>query len=233
MTWLAPHYRKANKNALLAFLRRDRYFVRTPDWLKRLFPGCIWDLPRGEKTLYLTFDDGPHPIVTPFVLDLLKRHGARATFFCIGSNVERNPELYRRILDEGHATGNHTHHHLNGWKTLDADYVADIQKAAAVIHSPLFRPPYGRLRRSQIRAMQAAFPEQRIIMWNILSGDWDPLLPPAICYSRIRKRIQDGDLIVFHDSEKAAERMMYALPKLLEEFGGKGYRFCPVSLNPD
>ncbi|MGZ5248438.1 MAG: polysaccharide deacetylase family protein, partial [Flavitalea sp.] len=135
--------------------------------------------------MYLTFDDGPHPIATPFVLDALKAHNAKATFFCIGKNVEAFPELYRRILLEGHRVGNHTYHHLNGWKMSDQDYVADILKAKKVIDSNLFRPPYGRITNFQAKLLQRNFTAKeelfRIIMWNVLSGDFDQSIDGEQC----------------------------------------------------
>ena len=125
------------------------YLITTPRWVRRIFPGCIWEIKETRPVVYLTFDDGPDPQVTPFVLDVLRDHDMLATFFCIGKNVEAHPELYARILSEGHRTGNHTHHHLNGWKTEDNIYLDDISKAGQVISSDLFRPPYGRIGRRQ------------------------------------------------------------------------------------
>lgn len=225
MTLIAPHFQKARKSSPFSFLQRDRYFIKTPGWLKRLYPDCLWDMEKKEKTLYLSFDDGPHPFITSFVLDILKRYDAKATFFCIGENVVKYPDMYRRVLEAGHATGNHTQRHINGWKTDDNVYLADIEEAAKHISSALFRPPYGRISRSQIKKLRQTSPAMRIVMWNILAGDWDPRLSPSKCYSRMRKKIRDGDIIVFHDSEKAWDRMSYALPRLVEEFSGRGFRF--------
>src|SRR6187402_2284495 len=132
------------------------YLVKTPWWLKKWYRGLVWDIPpaAGEKVLYLTFDDGPHPVATPFVLDVLRDHGARATFFCIGKNVQAYPQIYRRILEEGHRVGNHTQHHLNGWKTGDAAYLEDVAVAARYIDADLFRPPYGRISKFQASLLQ-------------------------------------------------------------------------------
>lgn len=229
MTFVAPHYQKAKKRSVFGFLRRDRYFIKTPGWLKLLYPNCLWDMEKKEQTLYLSFDDGPHPVITPFVLDELKKYNAKATFFCIGENVLKYPEVYRRLQDEGHATGNHTQHHINGWKTEDSSYLDDIAAAGNHIRSSLFRPPYGRIRRSQIKKLHHTNSETRIVMWNILAGDWDADLKPERCYDRIRKKISDGDIIVFHDSEKAWDRMSYSLPLLLKEFSQKGYHFGVIS----
>jgi peptidoglycan/xylan/chitin deacetylase (PgdA/CDA1 family) len=183
----------------------------------------------------LTFDDGPHPTATPFVLDTLARFGSKATFFCIGQNVIRYPALYQRILDEGHQVGNHTHRHLNGWKTADQDYVADIKEAAACIKSGLFRPPYGRLRSAQAKAVPAALSASfsatdrgRIVMWDLLSGDFDTRLSGADCFSICKERLRPGSIIVMHDSEKAWPRLSIALPQLMEYALQQGYSFAAI-----
>jgi peptidoglycan-N-acetylglucosamine deacetylase len=185
----------------------------------------VWEGPTKEKTLYLSFDDGPHPTITPFVLEQLKKYDAKATFFCIGDNVVKHPEVYQRLLAEGHAVGNHTQHHINGWKTDDETYLNDIKEAQQYINSNLFRPPYGRITRSQLRKLSSANYPLTTIMWNILAGDWDADLKPERCYERIKNKITEADIIVFHDSEKAWDRMSYAVPRLLKDFTEKGYRF--------
>jgi peptidoglycan/xylan/chitin deacetylase (PgdA/CDA1 family) len=228
MTFIAPHYQKAKKNAPLSFFRKDRFLVKTPWWLKKLYPDCLWDMPQKEKTLYLTFDDGPHPFITPFILDQLKQHNAKATFFCIGDNVAKYPGVYRRYADEGHTVGNHTQHHINGWKTADDVYIKDIKEAEFLIKSNLFRPPYGRISRSQLKLLHKSNPEQKIVMWNILAGDWVPGLSPEKCFRRMKNKISGGDIIVLHESEKAWERMSYCLPRLLEDFSTAGYSFLPI-----
>lgn len=229
MTLIAPHYQKAKKKAWFSFFRRDHFLVKTPWWLKKLYPHCLWDMPEKEKVLYLSFDDGPHPGITPYVLDELKKYNAKASFFCIGDNVTVFPELYRRYTDEGHAVGNHTQSHINGWKTKDEEYLMDIKLAGQYIKSNLFRPPYGRISRSQIRLLHQNNPQQKIVMWNILAGDWVTELSPEKCYRRIKRRITAGDIIVLHESDKAWERMSYCLPRLLEDFSTSGYSFLPIS----
>ncbi len=200
------------------------YLIKTPWWLKMLYRRCIWQMPRGSKTIYLTFDDGPHPEVTPFVLEQLRKHGAKATFFCIGKNVEAYPDVYQRIISEGHSVGNHTQNHLNGWSNGDDVYLENIRQAATHISSSLFRPPYGRIRLSQLRKMSG----YKVIMWSVLSGDFDISIDGARCLTNVLRYTSDGSVVVFHDSEKAAVRMRYALPEVLETFSGKGFRFDAI-----
>lgn len=228
MTFIAPHYNKAKKKAVFDFLKRDHYFVKTPGWLKKLYPGCVWDMPEKEKTLYLTFDDGPHPAITPVVLQLLKKYNAKATFFCIGEQVARYPDIFQQVINEGHAVGNHTFRHVNGWKTRGTDYITDIKRADEYIHSPLFRPPYGRMKKSQLRWLTKGENKMTVVMWNILAGDWDILLEPAVCFDRVKRKVSEGDIIVFHESEKAWDRMSYSLPKLLEYYTLNGFCFSKI-----
>lgn len=201
------------------------YIIRAPWWLKKLMPGALWSMPAGQKTIYLSFDDGPHPAITGKVLDLLKQYEAKATFFCVGANVVKYPDVFQRVITEGHSVGNHTHHHLNGWKTRDADYLADVAMAAKHIPGNLFRPPYGRIGLFQRRVLARPAYRLKIIMWSVLSGDFDTRLQPEQCLDNVLLNARDGDIIVFHDSEKAAERMLYALPRVLSYFSGKGFRF--------
>jgi peptidoglycan-N-acetylglucosamine deacetylase len=205
------------------------YLVKTPWWIKKwIYPAYTWNMDGVKKKIYLSFDDGPHPEATPFVLDELKKHGAKATFFCIGKNVAEHPAIYKRILDEGHAVGNHTQHHLNGWQTSDDTYFENIQQAAAYIDSNLFRPPYGRITRFQAKQVQEKL-GLKIIMWSVLSADFDERISPEKCWNNVLKATKNGSIIVFHDSRKANERMRYALPKLLGEFGRKGYTFEKIN----
>lgn len=200
------------------------YLTKTPFWLRSLYPSLVWRMPvEGEKKIYLTFDDGPHPQATPFVLDQLAAYGAKASFFCIGKNVAAEPDIYQRILAEGHTVGNHTQHHLNGWKTDDAAYLHDIATAQEYISSNLFRPPYGRIKRSQIKALHQQ--QKKIIMWDVLSADFDTRLTGEACLAYVLYHTQPGSIVLFHDSEKAWDRMSVALPKVLEYFSEKGFRF--------
>jgi peptidoglycan/xylan/chitin deacetylase (PgdA/CDA1 family) len=204
------------------------YSVKTPWWLKLLYKDCIWDIKGTEKVIYLTFDDGPHPAITPFVLDELKKYNAKATFFCIGKNVVAHNEVCRRITTEDHTIGNHTHNHLNGWKTKDAIYLQNITEAAKHIDSKLFRPPYGKIKQSQLKQLSTLSFNMKAIMWSVLSGDFDRKLSPEKCLQHVIKNTKSGSIVVFHDSEKAFERLEYALPRVLKYFSEKGYRFGKI-----
>lgn len=203
------------------------YFVKTPWWLKKIYRHRLWEVDTKEKIIYLTFDDGPHPVATTFVLDELKKYNAKATFFCIGKNVTSFPEVYQQILDEGHSVGNHTNNHLNGWKTDDELYLKNIAEAASIIKSPFFRPPYGRIKSSQARRLKQAMnqTDSKIIMWDILSGDFDESISKERSLSNVIQNSKAGSIVVFHDSEKAFSRLQYALPRTLDFFSTKGYRF--------
>ena len=213
------------------------YLVKTPWWLRALYPSLVWRIKSPGKTIYLTFDDGPHETATPFVLEQLARFQAKASFFCIGKNVLAHPDIYQSILDAGHSVGNHTYHHLNGWKVKDDLYLSDIQKAATLIHSPLFRPPYGRIKRSQLKKLpQALQPATHhlqpvTIMWDVLSADFDTELTPEGCLSYVLYHTRPGSVIVFHDSTKAWDRMSYALPRMLEYFSKQGYTFKSIPMD--
>ena len=204
------------------------YLVKTPLWLRALYPSLTWRIKGTGKSIYLTFDDGPHPTATPFVPAQLKKYNAKASFFCIGKNVAEHPAIYQNILDDGHAVGNHTHNHLNGWKTKDEIYLNDIEQAGTLIKSNLFRPPYGRIKRSQLRKLQTADYRLKTVMWSVLSGDFDTNLTPEACLGYVLYHTKPGSIIVFHDSAKAWDRMQYALPKVLEHFTKEGYVFKAV-----
>ncbi len=225
---IAPHFWRESK---AKFFKKDLFFVSTPWWLRKLFPGCVWDVKTKEKTIYITFDDGPHPSITPFVLNELKKYNAKATFFCIGDNVKKFPAIYQQVIDEGHAIGNHTMHHINGWKNEDEKYLSDIAEAHQYIHTNLFRPPYGRITKSQIRKLHSSNLKLQTIMWSVLAGDWIATLSPEKCFTQVKNNVRPGSIIVFHDSDKANERMSYALPKLLEHFSKQGYSFKKVEIN--
>jgi len=194
------------------------YWVKTPKWLTRFFPKeLIWNMPQnGAPSVYLTFDDGPHPVITPFVLEQLEKFNAGATFFCIGKNVQLYPDVYEKLKNKGHTPGNHTHNHINGWKAHNRNYLSNIIKAKQLIHSHSFRPPYGRIKISQAKKLLKTNPSWNIYMWDVLSGDFDVNLSPEQCLDNVISNIVPGSIVVFHDSEKAWERMSYTLPKVLE-----------------
>jgi peptidoglycan/xylan/chitin deacetylase (PgdA/CDA1 family) len=210
-----------------------KYFVKTPWWIKKIFPLYTWSVPTKEKILYLTFDDGPHPEATPFVLNELKKFDALATFFCIGKNVLAYPDIYKKILDEGHAVGNHTQNHLNGWKTPNDVYMKDIAEAANYIDSNLFRPPYGRITLFQAKNLSAAMKARKakIIMWDVLSADFDEAITEEQSLQFVVLRSSPGSIIVFHDSEKAYQKLNYVLPKILHYFSDKGFKFLSLETN--
>ena len=195
-------------------------------------------MPKGEKKIYLTFDDGPHPTITPKVLEILKNFNAKATFFCVGNNVKKYKDTFEMIKKEGHSVGNHTFNHEKGLITKTKDYVNSVIEADALIQSPLFRPPHGRIKFSQIRELKKKLrnsesqklrnsetQQLKIVAWTVISYDWDKSLTPDDCYNNVIKNAGDGSIIVFHDSEKAVNNMIPALIKVLEYYSDKGYTF--------
>jgi peptidoglycan/xylan/chitin deacetylase (PgdA/CDA1 family) len=183
----------------------------------------LWQIETKEKKVYLTFDDGPTPDVTPFVLDVLKRFRLKATFFCIGDNVAKHPTLYQSVIDQGHAVGNHTFDHLNGFKTTLDTYVQNTTKASELIDSKLFRPPYGRIRKSQIGALGLDY---SIVMWSIISGDFDETLNKERAMNKMMKGTEPGSIIVFHDSLKSLPNLEVLLPKYCEFLAKNNYTSC-------
>lgn len=222
------------------------YLIKTPLLLKKLYPNSlIWNKSRDDKSIFLTFDDGPIPIVTPWVIKTLKKFNAKATFFCIGDNIHKNHQIFEQLKLNGHAIGNHTYHHLSGWKTENETYFANIKKCQELTQTNLFRPPYGRIKKSQIKMILSEKQEQRakskdglqnpstlnpkpptsIIMWDVLSGDFDTSLSPEKCLKNVLKHTENGSIVVFHDSLKAWDRLEYVLPRALEYWCNKGYNF--------
>ncbi len=202
------------------------YLVKSNILLRSAYPNRFWKInSKGRKEIYLTFDDGPHPQITPFVLDELRKYNAKATFFCIGNNVKKYPEIYELILKRDHAVGNHTFSHVNGWKTPDDAYLQDIEEAAKYINTRLFRPPYGRMSYKQEKLFRHKFSGHEIIMWDVLSADYDQNISGEKCLKNVVNNSKPGSIIVFHDSEKAFARLKYALPKVLEHFSEKGFSF--------
>lgn len=198
------------------------YLIRTPKVISDLFPNFVWRVPTQEKKLYLTFDDGPIPAVTPWVLETLQAYNAKGTFFCVGDNVQKHPEIFEQVIKEGHVVGNHTYNHLDGWATESIQYFHNIRNAAQLVNSPLFRPPYGRLKPKQTNFLQRHY---KIVMWDVLSADFDQNISPEKCLNNVISTARRGSIIVFHDSIKAEKRMKYALPRVLEHFAERGYTF--------
>lgn len=199
--------------------------VKPPSILFSVLPQLVWKMPSSENSVYLSFDDGPHPEATPFVLDSLKQYNAKATFFCIGKNVAAHPEIYHQLAGNGHAVGNHTYDHLNGWKTSREEYLQNIEKAAEVISSDLFRPPYGRITPAQVKQVSTRY---KVYMWSLLSMDYAPRLTPGDVVKNVLDKITAGDIIVFHDSAKALPRLKHALPVILNELAQQGFNFKPL-----
>ena len=205
------------------------FLYKTNFLMRAMYPKFVWKKSAEEKVIYLTFDDGPHPEATPFVLAELKKYNAKATFFCIGNNVLKHPNVYESILLQGHRVGNHTYDHLNGWKTETSVYLENIKDAANLIESNLFRPPYGRITRKQMSGLvSSSSSPNKIIMWDVLSGDFDLKLTGEDCAQNVIKYTRPGSIIVFHDSQKAWDRMSVALPLILQYFSNLGYRFAAI-----
>jgi peptidoglycan/xylan/chitin deacetylase (PgdA/CDA1 family) len=201
--------------------------VRPTTLYKLLLPQLIWEIRTTEKVLYLTFDDGPHPEITPEVLRILDQFDAKATFFCVGENVKKYPETYQMMLNKGHKTGNHSYNHLNGWKVSRRSYFENVEKCAKYVDSHLFRPPYGKINILHISYLKITY---RIIMWSVLPRDYSKKISPEECLQHALKYSHPGSIIAFHDSEKAKENLLFTLPRYLEYFAKRGYRFDSISV---
>ncbi len=199
-----------------------------PGVITKAFPSLVWRIAEEEKVIYLTFDDGPIPETTNRILSTLKKYQAKATFFCVGDNVRKYPDLYEKILWEGHRVGNHTFNHLNGWKTETDEYVANIEEAKKHISSRLFRPPHGLIKISQVQELKT---EYNIVMWDVLSMDYDQKITPEQCLHNVTSNAKSGSIVVFHDSIKSWKNLEYALPETLEYFTAKGYSFKALNLS--
>jgi peptidoglycan/xylan/chitin deacetylase (PgdA/CDA1 family) len=210
------------------------HLVKSPLLLKWYYSSLLWNKPRSEKIVYLTFDDGPIPNVTEFVLNTLKTFDIKATFFCIGDNITKHPVIFEKIKKDNHSIGNHTYNHLKGWKTDDKTYVENFLKCQELTQTNLFRPPYGRIKKSQIKSLKANINNSglettdsklEIVMWDVLSYDFDVNLSPEKCFKNVIDNVKNGSIIVFHDSLKAFRRLKYALPKTIQYLKDKGYQF--------
>ena len=203
------------------------YWHKTPTFIQWLYPNLIWHKSRSEKCLYVTFDDGPIPEITPTVLDILDRYNAKGTFFCVGDNISKYPEIYQQVINRGHMIANHTFNHLNGWKTEVSEYLSNISLCQDLITADnegkqLFRPPYGKIKKRAARQLHSTY---EIIMWDVLSGDFDQNLSPEKCLANTIDATRAGSIVIFHDSLKAKHNILYALPKYLEHFTHLGYNF--------
>ena len=202
--------------------------IEQPPYLYRaLFPGARWRYEdNNSKTIYLTFDDGPIPDVTPWVLDLLREYDIKATFFCVGDNVRKYPDIFKRILADGHQVGNHTHNHIQGWKHKNEDFIENAKEAHLLINSNLFRPPHGHMRYNQCRNLQKEGFE--VIMWDVVTRDYSKRMNPEQVLQNVKEYTRNGSIIVFHDSLKAEENLRYALPKSIEWLLNEGYEFKAI-----
>jgi peptidoglycan/xylan/chitin deacetylase (PgdA/CDA1 family) len=214
--------------------------VKTPNLVQRMFPKRVWAFPKNTNTVYLTFDDGPIPEITPWILEELRKYKAKATFFCIGDNISKYPEIFKSIISEGHSVGNHTYNHLNGWKTTTVTYVENVllaeeeieknnkvnkntnRKSSIVNRKSLFRPPYGKITRQQSKMLQKK--GYTIVMWDVLSFDFDADISEEKCFSNVSENIQTGSIVVFHDSLKAEKNLRKTLPKVLDYCKSKGWQ---------
>ena len=210
------------------------YIPKTPSCMMRFFSKYTWCFSRDVKEIYLTFDDGPTPEVTQFVLDELKKYNAKATFFCIGKNILNHPDVFKKIQNSKHTIGNHTHNHLNGWATKNKDYIDNFLQCEHIISKTLdkstkpklFRPPYGKIKKSQAKLILKK--GYRIIMWDVLSADFDNSTSNVACLRNVLNNTKNGSIIVFHDSVKASEKLKFVLPKVLKELSEKGFVFKAI-----
>jgi len=209
------------------------YWIKTNAIIKKIFSNHVWEISNTENKIYLTFDDGPIPEITEWVLEELKKHNAKATFFCIGHNIEKHPEIFEKVINDAHSVGNHTFNHLNGWKTSTKEYlenfklcedsISNLQSKIYNLKSKLFRPPYGKIKFSQSKKLRKL--GYKIIMWDVLSADYDTAISPEKCLENVLKNVSSGSIIVFHDSVKAFPNLEYTLPRALKYWQEKGFVF--------
>jgi peptidoglycan/xylan/chitin deacetylase (PgdA/CDA1 family) len=205
------------------------YWVKTNRFIKKIFSNYVWDIPNIKNKIFLTFDDGPTPKITEWVLQELEKYNAKATFFCIGNNIEKHPEIFEKVIANGHSIGNHTFNHLNGWKTPTEDYLENFRRCETAVcklkteNYKLFRPPYGKIKASQAKKLRML--GYKIIMWDVLSADYDASISAEKCLKNATKKVSSGSIIVFHDSAKAFPHLEYTLPKALKILSEKGFVF--------
>ena len=206
-----------------------RYWVKTPTIFKRLFPKIVWNFSEKEQKVFLTFDDGPSTNVTDSILTILEQEKVRATFFCIGKNVKKNPELADKILTLGHSIGNHSMTHVNGWRTRKNSYLRNINDASEYINSNLFRPPFGRF---NLYSLDQILKKYKLVMWDVLSGDFDEKIEEKAVINNVIKNVANGSIIVFHDNNKSKEKTLSALIKTIKKLKEKGFSFEAIPFNP-
>lgn len=202
------------------------YWIKTNALIKTIFSNYVWNVPNSENKIYLTFDDGPTPEITEWVLEELQKYNAKASFFCIGNNIEKHPEIFKKAIENGHSIGNHTFDHLNGWKTSTKEYIENFELCVNSISNPkskIFRPPYGKIKSSQTKKLRQL--GYKIIMWDVLSADYDTAITPEKCLENVLQNATSGSIIVFHDSVKAFPNLKYTLPRALEYLAAKGFVF--------
>lgn len=201
-------------------------FIQQPPFMFRwAYPEAVWRLSKSERSVYLTFDDGPIPEVTPWVLDVLKQHDIKATFFCVGENVSKHPEIFNQIIEQGHRVGNHTHHHIRGRSLSLNDYLFDIQEAHNLFNTNLFRPPYGSLTFQQYNKLKMLY---KIVFWDVLTEDYNAKLTPQDCLQNVIRYTRNGSIVVFHDSLKAKDRLFEFLPSAIQYLKAKGFNFSLI-----
>ena len=202
------------------------YFVKTPKIAQSIIKKAVWNIPNNDRKIFLTFDDGPTPSITNRALDILKEYRIKATFFCLGKQVEENPLLFQRIIDEGHTVGNHSYSHLKGWTTKNEQYLEDVRKGEAIIKSHLFRPPYGKIKRSQVNLLN---PQTKIILWDVLPGDFSPSNNVEKIISNTLNAVESGSIIVLHDNAICGNKMLQALPIIIDKLKEKKYNFSAIT----
>lgn len=210
------------------------YWVKTRWFIKKFLSGFVWDIPNNEKTVYLTFDDGPTPEITEWIIALLRQHNIKATFFCIGNNIEKHPDIFQKVIDDGHTIGNHTYNHLNGWNTQNTLYLENMEACERSIikrndtgGAKLFRPPYGKIKSHQAKEIREK--GYKIIMWDVLSADFDTTITPQQCLQNVTANTTEGSIIIFHDSIKAFPNLEYTLPKAIEYLKENGFNFGTIN----
>ena len=202
------------------------YFIKTPKIARSVLKKAVWTIPNKDRRIFLTFDDGPTSSITSQTLDILREHKIQATFFCLGSQVEKHPEIFKRIIDEGHAVGNHSYSHLKGWTTNNNEYIEDVKKGQSLANSKLFRPPYGKIKRSQVNALNSG---TKIILWDVLPGDFSAKNDVEKVVSNTLNSAESGSIIVLHDNNKCGNKMLQALPNIIDKLKEKKYYFSPIT----